>query len=144
MMDKYIFVDFYSIHLIQALIRQGSWSSVGVLVNFSLSWVVKHPRCIHDLTWDLTLTHRGLIRSRVAVFWWSRCALSMVRTSQQHSAAALYTTAIHLIACKQTKLYLSNNSCSNLEHRKGTLYLAYAALLTFQPHCASSFTCLKT
>ena len=53
MLDKYIFVDFYSIHLI----RQGSWSSVGVLVNFSLSWVVKHPRCIHDLTWDLTLTH---------------------------------------------------------------------------------------
>ena len=57
MLDKYIFVDFYSIHLIQALIRQGSWSSVGVLVNFSLSWVGIHPRCIHDPTWDLTLTH---------------------------------------------------------------------------------------
>ena len=62
----------------------------------------------------------------------------MVRTSQQHSAAALYTTAIHLIACKQTKLYLSNDSCSNLEHRKGTLYLCLCC--TFD---ISASLCLK-
>ena len=110
MLDKYIFVDFYSIHLIQALIRQGSWSSVGVLENFSLSWVVKHPRCIHDLTWDLTLTHRGLIWSRVVVFWWSRCALSMVRTSQQHSANANTNTSTNTNTIKDTNTNTITNT----------------------------------
>ena len=96
------------------------------------------------------LTHSGFIGSRVVVFWWSRCTLSMVRTSQQHYAT-LYSSAIHLILHTNKPYHtwvvftilLVNKHCSKLDPRWGTLYRATDTLLTSQPFCASCVTSLK-
>ena len=88
----------------------GSCSSAGSWVN-SIS-VQFRLRCIHYLNWDLTWTYSGFIWSRVpgvVVFWMmvTQRALHGQEFTTTVQPATLYTTDIHLTACKQVKPYLS-------------------------------------